>query len=94
MAGFAHFGKWELLNSYSPVGQAGEKNGEGEKAEEEDEEGKTEEELLSVQGTACPRIFIFIVYTLFLGRTVYWLKLYRNTEKKREEVKYLYQRIV
>ena len=56
-----------VLNSYSPVGQAGEKNGEGEKAEEEDEEGKTEEELLSVQGTACPSGLVqFSSYTYYI----------------------------
>ena len=49
------------------MGQAGEKNGEGEKAEEEDEEGKTKEELLSVQGTACPRDLVqFSKYTHYI----------------------------
>jgi len=44
----------DILATYATASRAqmkaGEKNGEGEKAEEEDEEGKTEEELLSVQG--------------------------------------------
>ena len=50
-------------------GQAGEKTGEGEKVEEEDEEGKAEEELLSVQGTACPRSrvqFFKFIYTHYI----------------------------